>query len=200
MPAAVNNLKVCSACREELPTSQFDHCAANLGFQYVCQACQKKRRELRRTAELRRRREYYQENRSHIRQTKAKYNRGPRAQLRCRAWRAKYPKRQAAASRRWKQANYTRVLQLNANRRAALLGAKGKFTAVQWQAKCEEYNQRCAYCRKKKPLTRHHVTPLSRGGGNDIFNIVPACRSCNSRIKDRIIPPKGMEPCTKNAG
>ena len=29
-------------------------------------------------------------------------------------------------------------------------------------------------------LQREHVDPLSRGGNNDMSNIVPACRDCNA--------------------
>ena len=39
----------------------------------------------------------------------------------------------------------------------------------------------CAYCGKALPLHRDHKIPLTRGGANDITNIVPACRSCNCR-------------------
>ncbi|MCX8455346.1 HNH endonuclease [Paenarthrobacter ureafaciens] len=40
----------------------------------------------------------------------------------------------------------------------------------------------CAYCDEKidgQP-DPDHVTPLSRGGRNDIGNIVACCRSCNA--------------------
>lgn len=36
-----------------------------------------------------------------------------------------------------------------------------------------------------------HVVPISKGGTNDIENLRPMCRSCNSRKKDR--QPKGMK-------
>lgn len=35
------------------------------------------------------------------------------------------------------------------------------------------------YCNEELPLTNDHVVPLSRGGSNNIDNILPACKGCN---------------------
>ncbi len=57
------------------------------------------------------------------------------------------------------------------------------FTAAQWRLMQEICDHRCAYCgkRAKGHLHREHLTPLSNGGSNTWSNILPACRSCNSR-------------------
>jgi len=57
------------------------------------------------------------------------------------------------------------------------------FTIAQWQDMQEHYNHRCAYCgkRAKGHLTQDHITPLSKGGSHTLSNIIPACRSCNSK-------------------
>ena len=57
------------------------------------------------------------------------------------------------------------------------------FTAAQWREMQAAYDHRCAYCgkRAKGRLTQDHITPLSKGGNHTLSNIVPACRSCNSR-------------------
>lgn len=53
---------------------------------------------------------------------------------------------------------------------------------VAWEAKVQQYGGLCCYCRQPaKPLTRDHVIPRVHGGTDDIDNLVPACRSCNSR-------------------
>ena len=80
---------------------------------------------------------------------------------------------------------------VDARRKAQVIGqrrrcrervAGGSFTDAEWQAKLKEYAYTCAYChRPTKRLTVDHVVPISRGGRNEISNIVPACRSCNSR-------------------
>lgn len=50
-------------------------------------------------------------------------------------------------------------------------------------------NGRCGYCGmppyKNHPLIPEHMTPQSRGGSNDVDNLVPACVSCNVRKSNR---------------
>lgn len=44
----------------------------------------------------------------------------------------------------------------------------------------------CAYC-QNPATTFDHIVPLSRGGLTEPGNIVPACRSCNSSKRDRLL-------------
>lgn len=55
----------------------------------------------------------------------------------------------------------------------------GDFTAAEWRDKCALLGNVCIYCGEAKRLTIDHKIPLSRGGANDISNVVPACASCN---------------------
>jgi 5-methylcytosine-specific restriction endonuclease McrA len=56
------------------------------------------------------------------------------------------------------------------------------FTATDWQEMKAHYGYRCVYCGKKfQRLTQDHIIPLSAGGSHTKSNIVPACRSCNSK-------------------
>lgn len=55
------------------------------------------------------------------------------------------------------------------------------ITEAQWEAKKAEYHHSCAYCgRRMKNPHVEHIIPLAEGGKDDISNIVPACRRCNS--------------------
>ena len=42
----------------------------------------------------------------------------------------------------------------------------------------------CAYC-DQPATTWDHIIPVSKGGDTRLGNIVPACKSCNSKKKDR---------------
>jgi 5-methylcytosine-specific restriction endonuclease McrA len=59
---------------------------------------------------------------------------------------------------------------------------------------------RCQYCgrhrgelRGREFLTRDHVVPISRGGGNDWGNVVAACSPCNNRKGNRLPREVGMK-------
>lgn len=48
----------------------------------------------------------------------------------------------------------------------------------------------CQYCLEKVPFsvaTKDHIYPKSKGGSNDDFNLVLACKTCNN-LKDSIFP------------
>jgi 5-methylcytosine-specific restriction endonuclease McrA len=58
---------------------------------------------------------------------------------------------------------------------------------------------RCVYCgrhrtqlRGREFLTRDHVLPISRGGGNTWQNVVTACSPCNNRKGNRLPDEVGM--------
>jgi 5-methylcytosine-specific restriction endonuclease McrA len=70
------------------------------------------------------------------------------------------------------------------HKRRAIMENAGTFTNEEWNDRLLEYNYCCAYCYQRFPvdqLTVDHMIPVSRGGTNTIDNLVPACRSCNSR-------------------
>lgn len=60
---------------------------------------------------------------------------------------------------------------------------------------------RCQYChrtqadlRQRECLTRDHLIPVSRGGGNEWTNVVTACSTCNTRKGNHLPHECGMEP------
>lgn len=53
---------------------------------------------------------------------------------------------------------------------------------------------RCRYCAStNKILAVDHIVPFSRGGSADPSNLAAACKSCNSRKKDRTPEEAGMQ-------
>jgi len=68
-------------------------------------------------------------------------------------------------------------------RRNRELGAEGSHTTGDWETLKAQYNWTCLHCKKLEPtikLTQDHIIPLSKGGSDNIENIQPLCKSCNS--------------------
>lgn len=57
----------------------------------------------------------------------------------------------------------------------------GKFSKKEWDEKLEKCGGLCQICKTDKDITIDHIIPLSKGGKNDINNLQPLCRSCNSK-------------------
>ena len=88
---------------------------------------------------------------------------------------------QTEAHRRWKKKNPERMSFLKSRRYARERGAKGSHTFEQWIGLKRKHKNKCAKCFKRKPLTKDHIRPLSKGGSDFIGNIQPLCRNCNSK-------------------
>ena len=113
-----------------------------------------------------------------------------------RRWRTRHPEKHSAESRAYYARHRARLDERNArylkanpdvarakweNYRARKSAASGTFSAADWTSLAQAYRGRCAYCGKAAALVVEHRIPLSRTGTNEVHNIVPACRSCNSR-------------------
>lgn len=62
------------------------------------------------------------------------------------------------------------------------------LTEAEWQDILVYFDRRCAYClRQSDRLEQDHVIAVSRGGGHTADNVVPACKSCNSRKCNRLV-------------
>ena len=99
-----------------------------------------------------------------------------------RDWRAGHLKYRREYDRAYARSHPEVIGAKDRNRRARHLSADGRFSSTEWLALVASFGGCCAYCGLSDlPLTADHRVPLARGGSNYISNIVPACRSCNSR-------------------
>lgn len=48
----------------------------------------------------------------------------------------------------------------------------------------DSFNNLCAYCNKKLPLTRKHVISNLEGGTMELANIIPVCQPCNDEKRE----------------
>lgn len=106
-----------------------------------------------------------------------------------RKWQKAHPEKVATTLREWYKKHPEVVLDQSRNRRARTAEAEGTFTVAEFKALCEATGNRCLSpdMDHEGPLVPDHVVPLSRGGRNDISNIQPLCRSCNSTKGTRTI-------------
>jgi 5-methylcytosine-specific restriction endonuclease McrA len=78
---------------------------------------------------------------------------------------------------------------INSRRRANLLSG-GRHTTQQWLDKLAAIGMICVYCTKAldfSTLTKDHVIPLSKGGTDDIENVVPSCLRCNQTKSSKLV-------------
>jgi 5-methylcytosine-specific restriction endonuclease McrA len=79
------------------------------------------------------------------------------------------------------------VMHVNAYR-SRRKNADGVLELDEWDDVCERYNYKCIDCGSDGPLTVGHAIPLSLGGSNWEDNIIPQCKSCNSKQHANIHP------------
>lgn len=100
-------------------------------------------------------------------------------------WRSKNEEQQREYSReyqrRWYRENPDKAARKRHRRRAREAEAPGFHTTEELHAKRVEYDGLCVYCGEDSLWIFDHLIPLARGGSNFIWNLAPACRSCNSK-------------------
>lgn len=180
---APSGFKVCSKCEAQKPLDEFHSKRGE------CKACQNQRwrgwADRTRDELNERRRATYREDHERIREQKRVW-REANAEIeneRTRDWFERNPEYR----RKYAKANRERVRGYVRKRRASLKAAPGDLNAdTIWQM-YDDQGGVCAYC--EAPLFGtfdvDHMTPLSRAGSNEWWNIAVACPGCNRRKNAR---------------
>lgn len=154
------------------------------------------------------RRRYYLKNIEKMREKGRAYAAKNAEQHRANArrWNKENKERYTENLKRWRRENKERHYQLTRKyhtsplgkaalsrasaKRRARLKIDATLTAAEWADIVLFYDSSCAYCFKKNiKLTQDHVIPVSKGGHHTKENVVPACRSCNSRKRTKLMRP-----------
>jgi 5-methylcytosine-specific restriction endonuclease McrA len=73
-------------------------------------------------------------------------------------------------------------------RRVKEMSNGGHYTIAQWEDLVTRYGNKCLACgRTDVKLTVDHVVPVAHGGTNNISNLQPLCKSCNSKKHKKTI-------------
>lgn len=123
--------------------------------------------------------------RESMRRQRAKPGGAERNQAGSRQWRERNPDRRRALDRQWRATERGKAIRnaLNHKRETRKAGNGGSHSADEWAALKAQHGYRCLRCGRCEPeikLTADHVIPTVFGGSNDITNIQPLCKSCNS--------------------
>lgn len=94
-------------------------------------------------------------------------------------WGRRNPEKRKAAKDKWRAKNKERTNFLTRRYIYRKKHAKGFHTFEEFKAILD--GRMCLYCDTKVADTIDHVLPLSRGGTNEVTNLLPVCRSCNSK-------------------
>ena len=176
----------CTKCGKKKPLDDFYIRADNNTRRNQCKACVCERERTRRIENPTRSKEI--QRKTYLKNKKAYFRRAKR-------WAEKNPekRREVALSyalknidkiKKWTKDNPEKLRdgrrRRQAKRRAAQCDAGGNVSKDEWVSVGQINDGMCVYC-GNEAIAIDHFIPISKGGRNEVGNLVPACTSCNSK-------------------
>lgn len=152
------------------------------GISYVCRECHSLDS-----------RDYYERNRSDIRERYSAYYETNKDRIlqRGKEYYRSNRERVASRGRRYYLANKDKKAAYSRNYRARRAKSGGTITPEEWQEVLLQFDGRCARCGSDDRIEMDHVVPLWRGGRHDISNVQPLCKSCNCEKHTKVMDFRG---------
>lgn len=181
--------KRCTKCKELKPCTKeyFYYNRHNDIFFAACKKCHDAYEKARKqTEEVKSRRlQLYLEHRDAKRAYQRAYYQLHRQEF------SEMRRRHFSKHREWRvqyQKTHKEQKRANNRKRRALKKTSGTFTPQQIKQQYQRQKGKCYYCKKQVGKEYHieHVIPISRGGSNDISNIVVSCPTCNMRKQGKL--------------
>lgn len=154
-----------------------------------------------------RKKRYAKFHKEHIREYREKHRERILAGQKAR-YHARYKEKQRETTKRYRTLHRERLLEHKRQyyktphgrmidrahwhkRRAQKKASGGSYTPAQIQDQLKRQKSKCYWCQSKLDQGKgafhiDHVVPLSRGGSNDISNIVIACPTCNMSRNNKL--------------
>jgi len=85
----------------------------------------------------------------------------------------------------WRKSNKDKLQIYSLRRHTTKKGLPDNFSVEQWGECKQHFGYTCCYCGKEEKLTQDHFIPLYNGGEYTKDNILPCCKSCNSRKNNK---------------
>lgn len=193
-----SGVKRCTKCGEVKPLDEFhkDRQNHSNGRVAQCKVCTKKRMqryyEKNKTQIIARIRKYEQLHQQEVASRHHKYYLAHREEIIARSaqWHKENPEKVRIQNAKWNKNHPEKMREIVNRRRARKVAAIGSHTSKDFIELCRSTEWKCLCCdtpHTVKILTEDHIVPLSKGGTDNIDNIQPLCRSCNSSKGVKII-------------
>ena len=142
--------------------------------------------------------QYRQEHKEHIKESKRIYRQKHKEEIaekqkkRNEKWYQNNKELAAKRKKKWYKTGKGKALSQRTGfkRRTNYKGVINTLTHQEWKDILIKFDFKCVYCgcsfNKNNPPTKDHRIPISKGGQNIKENVVPACKSCNSKKYNHI--------------